>query len=131
MTNKIARRLFDDLLKESRIDQGRFYDLVRALEGAPYIDRSTITMTHKQPYASLTLMAKYTGSEQIGNARLPRRRVNSDVKKTVIRIYGDISRRSRVQFTRVLPSLDDNDCIGYAIMGPDDESLLPLVLTDY
>ena len=127
MNNTTQKRLFDGLLEESGIDNRKFYDLFRALENIPYIDNSTIRMTFKQDYAPLTLTAKYTGDEQIGNARLPRRRVNSGVKQTVIRIYDDISRRSGIEFKQVLPSLDDAECIGYAVMGPDND--LPLVLT--
>ena len=129
MSDRIARRLFDGLLEESCMDQRKVYDLFRALERTSYIDGNTIRITHEEPYAPLTLMAKYIGRQQIGNARVSRRRVNPDIVQNVIEIYEDISRRSGVHFTRVAPALDDPDCIGYAVMGTGDESLLALLLT--
>ena len=131
MGNETQKKLFDALLTEAGINPEQFYRLFHALEEAPYIKRDSIRVTHKQPNASFTLMVKYEGNEQIGRARVDdQKRVKPGALETAARIYSDISQRSGIQFTRVLPALDDEECIGYAIVGMAgrSDSLLPLVI---
>jgi len=73
-------------------------------------------------------MATYSGDEQIGHARKGHRGSKPEVRETVTRIYGDISRRSGIGFARIHPGLDDEECIGYADIGVTADSSLPLVL---
>src|SRR3989338_5606506 len=130
MDNKTRKRLFDALLTEAEINPTQFYRLFHALEGAPYIKLGSVRVTHNRPEAPLVLTAKYNGDDQLGHARKGRRHVKPEALDAAIRVYEDISRISGINFTRVLPSLDDGECIGYANIGKRRDSSMPLILSE-
>lgn len=130
MTDETAKRLLDGLLDDARIGKEKFYHLVGVLRRVEYIDPISVRMAHHHSYVPFTLMATYTGPEQIGRARIGHRHVNSDVREAVARIYSDISSRSGIQFSRIRPSLDDEYCAGFADVCLDKDSYLMVVLAN-
>ena len=128
MNGTIQKRVLDGLLMEAGINPEQFYHLFHTLESAPYIKRGSVRATHNRPEAPLTLMATYNGDEQIGHARRGHRGVKPEALEAAVRVYGNISRISGISFTRVLPYLDDGECIGYANIGKRRDSSMPLIL---